>query len=325
MKKLLLVALAAATLYAEATFEQVQSMIGSGQYKQAVLALTVIAENHPNSSKVQYTLAQAQAGLGNLPAANAALDKALALNPKLDFVPADQVKQLQQALQPQIKLIKPVPTGRPSTWECLLVVLSFGIVGFIVYRKFSDCPAPVQTTTRKHPGYGFTTREKGPETRTTYSRRPDDTSSPVMNQTSSYQPSYSRPNGRPSEVHHHYHDQSRGSDLGTTILASAATAAVVSSLMDDDSHSHRSDSTEPYRPSDVSSASYTFRSEDSLAFDRDKPISSSWNDSTPSRDTSWEDTPSTPSRSTSWDDSSSSSSSWSDSSSSSSSDSSSSS
>lgn len=305
MKKLLLAALAAATLYAEATFEQVQSMIGSGNYKQAVLALTVIAENHPNSSKVQYTLAQAQAGLGNLPAANAALDKALALNPKLDFVPADQVKQLQQALQPQIKLIKPVPTG-PSTWEYLLVVLSFGIVGFIVYRKFSDCPAPVQTTTRKHPGYGFTTREKGPETRTTYSRRPDDTSSPVMNQTSSYQPSYSRPNGRPSEVHHHYHDQSRGSDLGTTILASAATAAVVSSLMDDDSHSHRSDYTESYRPSYVTPEVIP---------------SSSWNDTTPSKDTSWEDTPSVSSSSSSWEDSTStrsSSSSWSDSSSSSS-------
>lgn len=264
MKKLLLIALTTLSLYAEATFEQVQSMIGSGHYKQAVLALTVIDENHPNSSKVQYTLAQAQAGLGNLPAANAALDKALALNPKLDFVPADQVKQLQQAIQPQVKLIKPVPTG-PSTWEYLLVVLSFGIIAYLVYRKYSCKPKPIKPEVKSY-------------------------------STSSYQPSYSRPNGRHAEVHHHYHDQSRGSDLGTTILASAATAAVVSTLMDDDSHSHRSDATESYRPSTVSS---------------DNSVSSSWNDSSSSssKSDSWEDSTSTRNVSSSWSDSSSSSSS----------------
>ena len=293
MKKLLLIALTILSLYAEATFEQVQSMIGSGHYKQAVLALTVIAENHPNSSKVQYTLAQAQAGLGNLPAANTALDKALALNPKLDFVPAEQVKQLQQAIQPQVKLIKPVPTG-PSTWEYLLVVLSFGIVAYLVYKKYS-CNSKSKASVYKP---SSTTKADRPEqpiytsrSTSTYSRRPDDTSSPVMNTTSSYQPSYSRPN----EVHHHYHDQSRGSDLGTTILASAATAAVVSTLMDDDSHSHRSDATESYRPSTVSS---------------DNLVSSSWNDSsTSSKSDSWEDSTSTRSASSSWSDSSSSSSS----------------
>ena len=81
-------------LYAEATFDQVQSMIDKQQYKQAVLALTIISNNHPASSKVQYTLAQAQAGLGNLPAAREALDKAIAINPKLDFVPVKQVEEL---------------------------------------------------------------------------------------------------------------------------------------------------------------------------------------------------------------------------------------
>ena len=260
MKKLLLIALTTLSLYAEATFEQVQSMIGSGNYKQAVLALTVIAENHPNSSKVQYTLAQAQAGLGNLPAAKAALDKALALNPKLDFVPADQVKQLQQAIQPQVKLIKPVPTG-PSTLEYLLVVLSFGIVAYLVYRKYSCKSKPIKPEVKSY-------------------------------STSSYQPSYSKP----TEAHHHYHDQSRGSDLDTTILASAATAAVVSTLMDDDSHSRRSDATESYRPSTVSS---------------DNLVSSSWEDtpSTSRKSDSWEDSTSTRSTSSSWSDSSSSSSS----------------
>ena len=296
MKKLLLIALTTLSLYAEATFEQVQSMIGSGHYKQAVLALTVIAENHPNSSKVQYTLAQAQAGLGNLPAANTALDKALALNPKLDFVPAEQVKQLQQALQPQVKLIKPVPTG-PSTLEYLLVVLSFGIVAYLVYRKYS-CNSKSKPSVYKPSSTAKTEKPKQPvytsSSTSTYSKRPDDASYPVMSTTSSYQPSYSRPNGRHAEAHHHYYDQSRGSDLGTTILASAATAAVVSNLMDDDSHSHRSDATESYRPSTVSSGN---------------SVSSSWNDSSSSKSDSWEDSTSTRSTNSSWSDSSSSSSS----------------
>lgn len=283
-------------------------MIDKQQYKQAVLALTVIAENHPTSSKVQYTLAQAQAGLGNLPEARAALDKALALNPKLDFVPADQVKQIQQAIQPQVKLIKPVATG-PSILEYLLVILSFGIVGYLLYRKYSCKPSPIKPEVRPHPGYGFTTREKRPSSTYT-SHRPDDTSSPIMNTTSSYQPSYSKPN----EVHHYYHDQSKGSDFGSTILASAATAAVVSSLMDDDSRSCRSDSTDSYRPSTVSSDSLSLGT-------RFEPIPSSWKDSSTSS-SSWEDTPSTSSKSDSWNDSTSTrstSSSWSDSSSSSSS------
>lgn len=78
MIKLLSILLLSICLYAEATFDQVQSMIDKQQYKQAVLALSVIANNHPNSSKVQFTLAQAQAGLGNLPAAKEALDRAIA-------------------------------------------------------------------------------------------------------------------------------------------------------------------------------------------------------------------------------------------------------
>ena len=299
MKKLLLSMLAAASLYAEASFDQIQSLIDKQQYKQAVLALNIIADNHPNSSKVQYTLAQAQAGLGNLPAAREALDKAIAINPKLDFVPVKQVKELSKTIN-TVRVIRKVE--QESHWFLWSAgaIATLTAIWYFFFREFKSCtPEP---TKRHHPGYGFTTRKKGLETQTIHSRRPDDTSSPVVSTTSGYQPSYSRPNGKPSEVNHYYHDQSRGSDLGTTILASAATAAVVSSLMDDDSHSHRSDSTESYRPSYITPEVL--------------PSSSSWDDSTPSIDTSWEDTSSSSSRSTSWDDSSSSSSSWSDSSSS---------
>ena len=296
-KQFLLAVLAAASLYAEASFDQIQSLIDKQQYKQAVLALNIIADNHPNSSKVQYTLAQAQAGLGNLPAAREALDKAIAINPKLDFVPVKQVEELSKTIN-TVRVIRKVE--QESHWFLWSAgaIATLTAIWYFFFREFKSCtPEP---TKRHHPGYGFTTRKKGLETQTIHSRRPDDTSSPVVSTTSGYHPSYSRPNGKPSEVNHYYHDQSRGSDLGTTILASAATAAIVSSLMDDDSHNHRSDSTESYRPSYVTPEVLP---------------SSSWNDSTPSTDTSWEDTSSTSSKSSSWDDESSSSSdSWSSSS-----------
>ena len=296
MKKLLLSMLAAASLYAEASFDQIQSLIDKQQYKQAVLALNIIADNHPNSSKVQYTLAQAQAGLGNLPAAREALDKAIAINPKLDFVPVKQVEELSKTIN-TVQVIRKVE--QESHWFLWSAgaIATLTAIWYFFFREPKSCTKP--TVKPEQPAY--TSRPY--RSTSTYSRRPDDTSSPVMSTTSGYHPSYSRPNGKPSEVHHYYHDQSRGSDLGTTILASAATAAVVSSLMDDDSHNHRSDSTESYRPSYVTPEVLP---------------SSSWNDSTPSIDTSWEDTSSTSSKSSSWDDSSSSSSSWSDSSSSSS-------
>ena len=283
-KKLLLTILATLSLYAEASFDQVQSLIDKQQYKQAVLALTIIADNHPNSSKVQYTLAQAQAGLGNLPAARLALDKATAINPELDFVSKSQVKQLES-------IINTTRTIQKVESESHWFIYSASTVGFLTliwfffFRKKPICPTETKIKD-DIPAY---------------------TSRPKRSEYSDYSSSYTPPPSKSSEVHHHYHDQSTGSNLGTTILASAATAAVVSSLMDNDSHSHRSDSTESYRHP---AATYL-----------DSSTSDSWNDSTASKDTSWEDTPSTSSRSSSWSDSSSSSSSWSDSSSSSSSDS----
>ena len=292
-KQFLLAVLAAASLYAEASFDQIQSLIDKQQYKQAVLALNIIADNHPNSSKVQYTLAQAQAGLGNLPAAREALDKAIAINPKLDFVPVKQVEELSKTIN-TVRVIRKVE--QESHWFLWSAgaIATLTAIWYFFFREPKSCTKP--TVKPEQPAY--TSRPY--RSTSTYSRRPDDTSSPVVSTTSGYHPSYSRPNGKPSEVNHYYHDQSRGSDLGTTILASAATAAIVSSLMDDDSHNHRSDSTESYRPSYVTPEVLP---------------SSSWNDSTPSTDTSWEDTSSTSSKSSSWDDESSSSSdSWSSSS-----------
>ena len=263
-------------------------MIDKQQYKQAVLALSSIANNHPNSSKVQYTLAQAQAGLGNLPAAKEALDRAIALNPKLDFVSVTQVEQLQQAIQPQVSLIKAVPNG-PSLWEYLLVILSFGIVGYLVYKKYYTKPSKIPTPEVKA-DYRYSRRSEAPK---------EAPSRPVYNRTSSYEPSkqaYDRDSypvrtSRPAEVHHHHSVDK--SDVFTTLATAGLTAAAVSYMMDDDKPNHSTSSYEP----------------ETSTWDDASDISSTWDDSTPSKDTSWEDSSSTRSSNSSWSDSSSSSSS----------------
>ena len=140
MIKLLSILLLSICLYAEATFDQVQSMIDKQQYKQAVLALTVIADNHPNSSKVQFTLAQAQAGLGNLPLAKEALDRAIAINPKLDFVPAKQVEELSKTINAS-RVIKPIESDSHWILWILLAVGASFVVAYFIRSKKPDEPA----------------------------------------------------------------------------------------------------------------------------------------------------------------------------------------
>lgn len=142
MKKLLLLIFATACLYAEASFDQVQSMIDKQQYKQAVLALSVIEHNHPNSSKVQFTLAQAQAGLGNLPLAKEALDRAIAINPKLDFVPVKQVEELSKTIN-AVRVIKRVEESTNWTlWILLMVGTSFVVAFFLRSKPKPEAPKP---------------------------------------------------------------------------------------------------------------------------------------------------------------------------------------
>ena len=142
MKQLLSILLLSICLYAEATFDQVQSMIDKQQYKQAVLALTIISNNHPASSKVQYTLAQANAGLGNLPAAKEALDRAIALNPKLDFVSASQVNELSSIINAP-RVIKPVePESHWFIWLLSITGVSFVVAYFLRNNKSSKLSTP---------------------------------------------------------------------------------------------------------------------------------------------------------------------------------------
>lgn len=297
MKKLLLTILATISLYAEASFDQVQTMIDKQEYKQAKLALTVITQNHPDSAKAFYSLAQANAGIGDLIAAQAALDKAQALNPTLSFVPQSQVDQLKQAIQPQAKLIKPVPTG-PSTLEYLLVVLSFGIVAYLVYRKYSYKPKSIrEELTTKYD----TPKAAKPETFSEPKRSYSEPESATIYTPRSYdQPRRDYSYSKPVREIHHYHTASQSPSTLETIAVAGIASAAVSSMMNNTHHN------EPSSWEDKPTHSY-----------EPEPISTTWDE--PTTNSSWEDSSSS-SSSDSWSDSSSSSdSSWSDSSSSSSS------
>ena len=271
MKQLLSILLLSICLYAEATFDQVQSMIDKQQYKQAVLALTIISNNHPASSKVQYTLAQANAGLGNLPAAKEALDRAIALNPKLDFVSASQVNELSSIINAP-RVIKPVePESHWFIWLLSITGVSFVIAYFIKQNnKSSKLSTPdIKPSTK----YSPKSNKSGD---TIYNDEPTKTS-------------------RPAEVHHH-HSASK-SDVFTTLATAGLTAAAVSYMMDDDKPEQP---THSYQPEPISSSWDDSSSTSSTWDSPSESTSSSWNDSSSSSADSWSDSSS--SSDSSWND-----------------------
>ena len=127
----MLLALVATTAFAEPSFNQIQDLIGRQQYAAAEQGLEQIIKNHPNSAKAFYSMAQAQAGLGNLDKARYALDKATGLDPTLSFASSSQVQSLREALTPQVTKIEKV---EESHWlrNSLIVILLAGF-GYAVY------------------------------------------------------------------------------------------------------------------------------------------------------------------------------------------------
>ena len=282
MKQLLSILLLSICLYAEATFDQVQSMIDKQQYKQAVLALTIIDANQPNKSKVQYTLAQAQAGLGNLPAAKEALDRAIALNPKLDFVSASQVNELSSIINAP-RVIKPVePESHWFIWLLSITGVSFVIAYFIKQNnKCSKLSTPdVKPSTKYSPS-------SNKSTDTIYNDEPIKPA--PVNPTNGR--SYSEParTSRPAEVHHN-HSTSK-SDVLTTVATAGLTATAVSYLMDDNDKPQQP--THSYQPEPISSSWNDTTSEST---------SSSWNDDSSSSSDSWSSSSNSSSSHSSWND-----------------------
>ena len=296
MKQLLSILLLSICLYAEATFDQVQSMIDKQQYKQAVLALSVISNNHPASSKVQYTLAQAQAGLGNLPAAKEALDRAIALNPKLDFVSATQVNELSSIINAP-RLIKPVESeSHWFIWLLSITGVSFVIAYFIKQNnKSSKLSTPdVKPSTKYSPSSEHTSTAKPTNSRSYSEPHKEAPSIPVYNRTSSYEPTRT---SRPAEVHHH-HSASK-SDVLTTVATAGLTAAAVSYMMDNDKPEQP---THSYQPESISS-SWNDSSSTSSTWDSPaESTSSSWNDDSSSSSDSWSSNSDSSSNDSSWND-----------------------
>lgn len=136
MKKFIMIlALVATSAFAEPSFNQIQDLIGRQQYAAAEQGLEQIIKNHPNSAKAFYSMAQAQAGLGNLDKARYALNKATGLDPTLSFASQSQVASLQEALTPQVKKIEMV---EESHWfrNTVIFLLFAGIV-FSMWRWFA--------------------------------------------------------------------------------------------------------------------------------------------------------------------------------------------
>lgn len=263
MRLLLISLLLSLSMFAEATFDQVQTMIERHDYKQAKLALHVIVSNHPTSAKAYYTLAQANAGLGDLPSAREALDRATALDPHLSFAPPSAVASLRDALTPPTAKIIPIQQSHTFLYTVLAAI---GLGGLYYYfSRPKSAPAAEPTPTSKYEP----TRSYTPSTSSSYS-------------------TYSEPTpSRPTEVHHHHHhDSSSSSGMSTlgTIAVAGITAAAVTSLMDDD---------EPTRPS----YSYEPTPSVSTSWEDTPSTSSSWDEPT-TRSSSWDDSSSS---SSSWD------------------------
>lgn len=121
---------------AEASFDQIQTLIQKQEYRAAEKGLEEIIHNHPNSAKAFYAMAQAQAGLGNLTKAQHALDKAMGLNPTLDFAPKSSVENLKQAIHPQVAKIEVIEESH--FWRnffVLLLIITGASTAFYFYNK----------------------------------------------------------------------------------------------------------------------------------------------------------------------------------------------
>lgn len=104
----IIMALVSASAFAEPSFNQIESLITSRQYGAAQSGLEQITQNHPQSAKAFYAMAQAKAGLGNQIGAKESLDRAIGLDPELKFADKNEVQKLQIAVTPRSEDIKPV-------------------------------------------------------------------------------------------------------------------------------------------------------------------------------------------------------------------------
>lgn len=295
MKKLfLLLYVVCVAAFAEASFDQIESLIEKQQYSAAASGLEGIIANHPNSAKAYYAMAQAQAGMGNQEKARFALNKARGIDPELKFAPASSVQSLEVAITPQVKKIEAV---HETSYAWLKWLLALGVLGLAIWyynsekAKKEELEAKLAEKEReaeleraraaRAAARAETPKAAAPEApKWTDVQKPAPATAPTPpTPPAAPAPSTVYVQPAPTVVHHH-----------TSSNDGLVTGMVLGQMM---SNNHHHDTTRVIEREVI----------------REVPA--------PSRDSSW-DTP-TPSRSSSWDSDSSSSSSWGSSSSSSSS------
>ena len=284
MKKLFLVLLmtVAFAVSAEPSFEQLQHLIEQRQYSAAIQGLELVLKNHPNSAKAYYSMAQAQAGIGNLEKARLALDKAKGLDPALEFASSNNVEHLTTAITPQVNEIKPVDTGH--FWVYLFLFVSLVGAGYYFYRR------TVVDNSSDADMFGPGVEPSTPKPYTPSPSSANDYRSPSIRTEAQHQKRYYNtvPQAQPSVVNH-YNNTNDG----------LLTGVLLGSMMHDDSHNTTIIEREVVREQNILRDS-SWDNEPTRHFytQSDKP-SSSWDSDSSSSSSSWDSDSS--SSSSSWD------------------------
>jgi len=291
MKKIiLLLAVLSFSVFAEPSFDQIETMISNKQYSSAAQGLEVIISNHPNSAKAYYAMAQAQAGIGNLEKARHALDKATGLDPQLKFASSSNVDKLREAITPQTDKIASV---NESHWfRNTLVILLAIVLALWAWLKFrKDDEDMARGDPNGTPVTPFTPPQPPTEQAKAMAKAQQATS--PYPYTPSYTDARASSTATPQVVNNHYGSSSDG----------LVTGMILGSMLSG-SHDHYVER-EVIRETPASISGLTSSSWDSGS----SSTSSSWDDSSSSSSSSWDSSSSSDS---SWDSSSSSDSSGSD-------------
>ena len=123
----------------EPSLHEVYQKIAAGQYAQADAMMKGVLENHPNSAKAHYIVAELRLKEGRLDEGRAELARAEALAPGLPFAQADAVQKLRTQLVKSSGLGSGSSSASsifssPIFW-LLMVVLVGGLIYFMKLRK----------------------------------------------------------------------------------------------------------------------------------------------------------------------------------------------
>ncbi|MEI7565656.1 MAG: tetratricopeptide repeat protein [Burkholderiaceae bacterium] len=123
----------------EPSLHEVYQKIAAGQYTQADAMMKGVLENHPNSAKAHYIVAELRLKEGRLDEGRAELARAEALAPGLPFAQADAVQKLRTQLVKSSGLGSGSSSASsifssPIFW-LLMAVLVGGLIYFMKLRK----------------------------------------------------------------------------------------------------------------------------------------------------------------------------------------------